>query len=185
VSLAVPGRHGVRSESLRLSSARASAGGFDHFQHFFSSSCFRTICCNLDILEVVSRDVQLVSFGSGVMGAGAISGLAQNEILELSRRTKFTQKQIRLLWKRFSALDHTDRGFISAVEFKYLPELICNPLADRILEVVRLKESRWSFATEGSGSGRRKSQALPGDVDFPLFVITMDAFHPDKVKTKN
>ncbi len=111
------------------------------------------------------------------MGAGAISGLAQEEILELSRRTNFSQKQIRLLWKRFTALDHADRGFISALEFKYLPELICNPLADRLLEVMRKKER----ASEGIANGRRKSQALPGDVDFPLFVMTMDVFHPDKV----
>jgi Ca2+-binding EF-hand superfamily protein len=114
------------------------------------------------------------------MGAGAISGLSQNETRELSQRTNFSQKQIRLLWKRFSALDHTDRGFISAVEFKYLPELICNPLADRILEVIRLKE-QWYNTAEEIVSGRSKSRALPGDIDFRLFVITMDAFHPKKV----
>lgn len=114
------------------------------------------------------------------MGAGAVSGLSQDQVGEFARRTKFSEQQIKLLWKRFTALDVSDRGYLTAIEFQYLPELIFNPIADRILDVVRAKPP-WPKFGDGSFSGRRKSQALSGDVDFILFVRTLDAFHPDRV----
>ena len=115
------------------------------------------------------------------MGAGASSGLSQDQPALLAKKSKFTEQQIKLLWKRFSALDATDRGYITEVEFKNLPELIFNPMVDRILQVVRSRPS-WTSASDGSSFGRRKSRALPGEaVDFVLFVQSLDAFHPNWV----
>jgi hypothetical protein len=116
------------------------------------------------------------------MGAGAISGISRDQISEIARRTKFSEQQVKLLWKRFSALDISDRGYLTSVEFQFLPELIFNPIVDRILDVVRAKPP-WPSLGDGGLSARRKSRALLGDnVDFVLFIRTLDVFHPDRVR---
>ncbi len=111
------------------------------------------------------------------MGAAASVGLKKEDILDLCSRTKFTEKQIKHLRSRFSVLDAANAGFISTRDFKFLPELLNNPLADRILEVVKSKRSRLQ-----SVEAKSRRSLIPVDgVDFELFVYAMDSFHPDKV----
>ena len=77
------------------------------------------------------------------------------------------KKQLERLWKRFNLLDRTGNGRITRDEFRLLPELAGNPLADRILDC--LEPEAHADSAEGV-------HEHTGEVDFKMFVRTLDVF---------
>ena len=63
------------------------------------------------------------------------SQLLPLELEELSRETSLTHQEIKKLYKRFITLDKENKSFITLLEFMSIPELVMNPLANRILKV--------------------------------------------------
>jgi len=79
------------------------------------------------------------------MGQKMSFGLTQYDVEELSAHcgSKFNQREIEALYKRFRSLDRGHKGYISAEEFFNIPELSINPLArrlERLFESVNFKE---------------------------------------------
>ena len=100
--------------------------------------------------------------------ASAAQGLTPEELDELQAATTFDKKQLQRLWKRFNLLDRTGDGKITREEFRLLPELAGNPLADRILDCLE--------PTEAEDADRQDILEHSGEVDFRMFVRTLDIF---------
>ena len=100
--------------------------------------------------------------------ASAAQGLTPEELDEFQAATTFDKKQLQRLWKRFNLLDRTGDGKITREEFRLLPELAGNPLADRILDYLE--------PTEAEDADRQDILEHSGEVDFRMFVRTLDIF---------
>ena len=100
--------------------------------------------------------------------ASAAQGLTPEELDEFQAATTFDKKQLQRLWKRFNLLDRTGDGKITREEFRLLPELAGNPLADRILDSLE--------PTEAEDADRQDILEHSGEVDFRMFVRTLDIF---------
>jgi len=67
------------------------------------------------------------------MGSKASILLREEEIEEIRNETGFSANQIVRLYSRFTALDKTGSGTLSREDFIRIPELVINPLGDRIV----------------------------------------------------
>ncbi|KAH7832044.1 putative calcineurin regulatory subunit B [Monocercomonoides exilis] len=61
--------------------------------------------------------------------------LSNEEMGKLVSETRFSQEEIRRMYKRFKRLDHDKNGVISMDEFKMLPALAANPLLTRLVAI--------------------------------------------------
>ena len=53
----------------------------------------------------------------------------------LSTETGFTAKQLKRIYKRFTALDYFKRGYITVNDLMTIPDVDKNPLSERICKV--------------------------------------------------
>ncbi|VDD96302.1 unnamed protein product [Enterobius vermicularis] len=63
-----------------------------------------------------------------------IHTLPDEEIAEIAKETGFTRKQITRLHTRFLSLDKHGRGYLERDDFFAIPEIVVNPLGDRIID---------------------------------------------------
>ncbi|EJW83038.1 zinc knuckle family protein [Wuchereria bancrofti] len=61
-------------------------------------------------------------------------GLSEQEITNIQRETGLKRRQILRLHARFLSLDDKGRGYIDRDDFFTIPDLIANPLDDRIID---------------------------------------------------
>ncbi|XP_072164995.1 calcineurin B homologous protein 1-like [Diadema setosum] len=97
------------------------------------------------------------------MGSRTSSLLQQEEIDQIQQETGFSPKQIVRLYSRFTNLDKSDSGFLRVEDLYRIPELVINPLGERIIQTF--------FA--GSESDQ---------INFRQFMRTLALFRPYKKK---
>ncbi|XP_054758740.1 calcineurin B homologous protein 1-like [Lytechinus pictus] len=73
------------------------------------------------------------------MGSRTSSLLQQEEIEEIQQETGFSPKQIVRLYSRFTNLDKSDRGMLRVEDLYRIPELVINPLGERIIQTFFLE----------------------------------------------
>ncbi|KAA6367368.1 MAG: putative Calcineurin subunit B [Streblomastix strix] len=61
--------------------------------------------------------------------------LPTQEMERLVTETKFSQDEIKRMYKRFRRLDQDRNGVLSMDEFKQIPELANNPLLERLISI--------------------------------------------------
>lgn len=79
------------------------------------------------------------------MGSRTSSLLQQEEIEEIQQETGFSPKQIVRLYSRFTNLDKSDRGMLRVEDLYRIPELVINPLGERIIQTFFLESDQINF----------------------------------------
>eukprot|EP00033_Pygsuia_biforma_P001362 GCRY01001543.1.p1 GENE.GCRY01001543.1~~GCRY01001543.1.p1 ORF type:complete len:178 (+),score=24.50 GCRY01001543.1:205-738(+) len=80
------------------------------------------------------------------MGADA-SKYSQSEIEDLQNLTKFSQGELKRLFRRFQKLDKDGSGTITVDEFNDIPDLQMNPLLTRVISIFDTnKDSQVEFS---------------------------------------
>ncbi|KAL0220126.1 hypothetical protein P9112_005779 [Eukaryota sp. TZLM1-RC] len=90
----------------------------------------------------------------------ASSTLTTADVDELSAVSGFSPKEIKLMHKRFCKLDRSQKGTITAEDFKHIPDLSSNPFLVRVIAIF----------TESSGS-----------IDFKKVVSALSCFRSREV----
>ena len=68
------------------------------------------------------------------MGNQSSLMLTEDEIANIEAKTKFTAKQIKKLYGRFTSLDRAKKGYLCREDLNRIPELAINPLGERIVD---------------------------------------------------
>ncbi|KAM9577761.1 calcineurin B homologous protein 1-like [Trichechus inunguis] len=92
------------------------------------------------------------------MGSQASTLLQEEELEEIKQETGFSHSQIIRLYDQFISLDKGKNGTLSWEDFQQIPELVINPLGDRIIS---------AFFPEGEDQ-----------VNFCGFIRTLAYFRP-------
>ncbi|CAG9335240.1 unnamed protein product [Blepharisma stoltei] len=87
---------------------------------------------------------------------GVGSQLRREEVEELMRKSKFNQKELKRIYRRFARLDHEEKGWVSVDDILTLPELTNHPMRDRIARMMTID--------------------MGEVIDFKLFVETISLF---------
>eukprot|EP00179_Madagascaria_erythrocladioides_P008468 CAMPEP_0198313136 /NCGR_PEP_ID=MMETSP1450-20131203/4260_1 /TAXON_ID=753684 ORGANISM="Madagascaria erythrocladiodes, Strain CCMP3234" /NCGR_SAMPLE_ID=MMETSP1450 /ASSEMBLY_ACC=CAM_ASM_001115 /LENGTH=230 /DNA_ID=CAMNT_0044016115 /DNA_START=93 /DNA_END=786 /DNA_ORIENTATION=- len=90
------------------------------------------------------------------MGAGA-SALTADELEQMKEASKFTEEDLKSLYKKFRSIDKDGNGTLSSDEFLAIPELAANPLLERVISI---------FDADGNSQ-----------VDFTEFITALSTFH--------
>ncbi|KAA6396856.1 MAG: putative calcineurin regulatory subunit B [Streblomastix strix] len=107
------------------------------------------------------------------------SVLEDEDFLELSINTHFTQKELKHLYKRFKKLDRTRLGSLSRADLLAIPELAMNPLSSRIITMFGTnKDDRTDFhdfalCLSKLHNGSREEKL---DLAFSIYDIDGDGF---------
>jgi Ca2+-binding EF-hand superfamily protein len=67
------------------------------------------------------------------MGASSSVDLRHEEVADLMEETLYEPKEIKALYRRFRRLDRRGRGTLRADDLTMIPEVVMNPLAERLL----------------------------------------------------
>uniref|UniRef100_A0A915Q543 EF-hand domain-containing protein n=1 Tax=Setaria digitata TaxID=48799 RepID=A0A915Q543_9BILA len=94
--------------------------------------------------------------------------LPEEEIADIQRETGFKKRQIVRLYTRFLSLDKEGRGYVDRDDFFTIPELVANPLGDRIID---------AFFAEKEESEKQ--------LTFREFIRVMAHFRPCSATTEN
>lgn len=106
-----------------------------------------------------------------------VSVMDPQQINQLSEETGFTKNQIIRLYSRFQSMDRDNDGVLKREDFLRIPELVINPLGDRIVHAFfRQKNSDESDVDA--------HEELDEEVDFRKFVQVLAVFRPLKSNTK-
>eukprot|EP00794_Sanderia_malayensis_P019913 gene19913-21860_t len=97
--------------------------------------------------------------------------LEECDISEISEETGFTAGQIKRLYSRFSNLDKGNLGKLRREDFMRIPELVINPLGERIVGAF------FSF--------NEKEESEDEGINFKDFVRTLAYFRPVSKKKEN
>ena len=63
------------------------------------------------------------------------SKISSEEMRVYIRETGFSVAKIQMLKSRFDALDQGYKGYLSRADFLAIPELVLNPVGDRIIDL--------------------------------------------------
>lgn len=101
-------------------------------------------------------------------------------IEELAEETGFTQNQIIRLYSRFQHIDRDGDGVLKREDFLSIPELVINPLGDRIVHAFFRKTD-----SPESGDASQTAGADDEEVDFRKFVRVLAVFRPHSGQTSS
>jgi len=96
------------------------------------------------------------------MGASSSVDLRPEEVADLCEETHYEPKEIKSLYRRFRRLDRRGGGTLRADDLTMIPEVVMNPLAERLLAMFeRDREGMINFRSFTRGLSVFNERARP------------------------